>query len=455
MSDTIAAIATAPAVSAIGIIRISGDQAISVAGKVFKPKNNMALQDGAGRKLYLGDLCDSAGNVIDICLCTVSRGPHSYTGEDTAEIQCHGSPVVLQEGLLSLFNAGARQAGPGEFTKRAFLNGRLDLSMAEAVIDLIEADTAAAAKNAAGQLGGAVARRFAKIYDGLLDVMAHFHAVLDYPDEDIDDFSLRNYTDLLDRAEKELDALLDSYKRGIIIKSGVPCAIIGRPNTGKSSLLNALLGYERAIVTSRAGTTRDTIEEKVELGGVPLRLIDTAGIRDTDDEVEKIGVGRSMTAVQNAELIIAVFDGSEALTPEDYTVIETARSAAHCIPVVNKCDLNHKIDLGIIEGLGGFCLISAKERIGLSELEEAVTAIFSGGNLPPNGEILTNARHFDVASRAKSHINDAKKSMLGGLTPDAVLTDIEAALSVLGEISGAAMREDITSRIFERFCVGK
>ncbi|MCF0120380.1 MAG: 50S ribosome-binding GTPase, partial [Oscillospiraceae bacterium] len=271
MADTIAAVSTGFGVTAIGIVRMSGDDAIEIAERVFIPHSGRRLGDYPDRRLVLGTLLDENGDRLDECLCTVSRAPSSYTGENTAELQCHGSPVVLSEALRALFKNGARQALAGEFTKRAFLNGMMDLTQAEAVIDIIDAETAEVAKNAAGQLAGAVGRKTDAIYDELLNMTAHFQAVIDYPDEDIDDFELSGYLDTFSRAEAELRALLDSFERGRIMKNGVPAAIIGRPNAGKSSLLNALLGYDRAIVTAKAGTTRDTIEERIRIGGTLIR----------------------------------------------------------------------------------------------------------------------------------------------------------------------------------------
>jgi tRNA modification GTPase len=457
MSDTIAAIATGGVISAIGIIRLSGDDAIAIASRVFQPKWSGQLTNTPDRKLVYGTLLDIDGNPIDLCLCTVSRGPNSYTGEDTAEFQCHGSPVVLSEGLRALFAAGARQAGPGEFTKRAFLNGRMDLSQAEAVIDLIDAETAAAAKNAVGQLAGALGKKAAAIYSNLLDIMAHFHAVIDYPDEDIDDFHLEEYTHTLDCAYDTLNCLYQTFDRGKILKDGVQSAIIGRPNTGKSSLLNALLGYERAIVTDIAGTTRDTIEEKLNLGGVLLRLTDTAGIHSTADTVEKLGVERSIAAAKNAELVIAMFDGSQPLTPEDQAVIDAAKDAPHVIAVVNKSDLPQRIELDILRSqFSDLCILSAAQGTGIDALATRAAAILNHNTTPAAaGEILTNARHADAVARAMTAIAHTRISITSGMTPDAVLTDVEAALAALGEITGQTVREDITSRIFERFCVGK
>ena len=285
MSDTIAAIATGAQVSAIGIIRLSGDRAINIVDSLFFPASGKAMRDSESRKLIYGSLRDRKGELLDLCLCTISRGPNSYTGEDTAELQCHGSPVVLRAALEEIFALGARQAGPGEFTKRAFLSGRMELTAAEAVADMIDAESVECAKNAAGQLSGAIDQKAEDIYSALTDISSHYHAVLDYPDEDIEDFRLEAYRGVLEEAIRTLRALLATFDRGKLMHSGIPAAIVGRPNAGKSSLLNALLGYDRAIVTAVPGTTRDTIEEKLRIGSICLRLTDTAGIRATEDEI--------------------------------------------------------------------------------------------------------------------------------------------------------------------------
>ena len=363
MSDTIAAIATGGGVSAVGILRLSGDAAILAVDGIFRPKSGIKMKDTPDRKLVLGELTDGGGRVLDMCLCTVSRGPGSYTGEDTAEFHCHGSPVVLAEGLRALFKLGVRQAGAGEFTRRAFLNGRLDLSQAEAVIDLIESQTAEAAQNAAGQLGGAVGRRVEDIYSALTDISAHFFAVIDYPDEDIEDFRMEQYDAALSEAETSLHRLLSTFDRGRILKDGVPTAIIGRPNVGKSSLLNVLVGFERAIVTEVAGTTRDTIEEKLLLGGTLLRLTDTAGIRETNDAVESLGLERTRRAAEASRLVIAVFDGHETLSRDDRDVMALARGAQDAIAVVNKSDLPCVLEVSELEDVfRDIIYISAKKR---------------------------------------------------------------------------------------------
>ena len=452
MSDTIAAIATGAQVAAIGVVRLSGEDAIALADRLFSPLHGGPMRVQESRKLVYGELRDREGALLDLCLCTVSRAPHSYTGEDTAEFQCHGSPIVLRSVLEALFALGARQAGPGEFTKRAFLNGKLELSAAEAVADLIDAETAESARNAAGQLSGAIGRRIEAVYAALADISAHFHAVLDYPDEDIEDFTLARYVDTLDGACRELRALLATFARGRLLREGVPTAIVGRPNAGKSSLMNALLGYDRAIVTAVPGTTRDTIEEKLRLGGQLLRLTDTAGIRDTDDPVEALGVRRSRAALENAALVLAVVDGSADFTDEDAEILRLAEKAPKALVLLSKDDLTRKTTalptaLPVIP-------ISVVSGEGFAALEEAVRGLFP---LPavPAGEILTNARQAEAVERALEAMESAKEALESGQTPDIVLTETEGAMAALGELTGRNLREDVTNRIFRRFCVGK
>ncbi len=455
MSDTIAAIATGNVVSAIGIIRLSGDEAIEIISTVFTPISGKILSEYPDRSLVLGTLRSLEGDTLDRCLCTISHAPNSYTGENTAELQCHGSPTVLRLALETLFSKGARQALAGEFTKRAFLNGRMDLTQAEAVIDLIDSETNEAAKNAAGQLSGAILQKTDSIYKGMVDIISHYHAVLDYPDEDIAVFEMETYADTLEKAVFEFQSLLDTFERGKVMKSGIKAAIVGRPNAGKSSLLNALVGFERAIVTAIPGTTRDTIEESVMLGRIRLRLLDTAGVRGTVDPIEKIGVDRAKNAAESSQLVLAVFDGSEELQSEDIEAIETAKTANNSIAVINKSDLPQKIDLTAIhDNFEVVCFVSALDKTGLHALDEAVSFIFPMPNAPA-GEILTNSRHADSIGRALVSMNEAIKAMKCGATPDIVLTEAENALSALGELTGKTIREDVTKRIFERFCVGK
>ncbi len=452
MSDTIAAIATGVQISAIGIIRLSGSDALKITDALFHPYSGKPMSESPDRKLVYGELKDRSGELLDVCLCTVSRAPNSYTGEDTAELQCHGSPVVMRAALDEIFALGGRQALPGEFTKRAFINGRMELSRAEAVVDIIDAESIEAAKNAAGQLTGAVGNKIEAVYSSLADISSHFHAVLDYPDEDIEDFTIQRYASHLRGAETRLSALLATFSRGKLMNMGIPAAIAGKPNAGKSSLLNALLGYERAIVTKIPGTTRDTIEEKLKIGSVLLKLIDTAGIRETADEVERLGVERSRRAMESAELVIAVIDGSGSLSDEDYEIIREAEKAPHGIIVLSKNDLG--ISAVLPETALNAVSVSAVTGDGLDGLERVISDMFPLPSVPA-GEILTNVRHAQAISSALEYIRAAIDAMENGLTPDIILTESEGAMQALGELTGRTVREDVTNRIFSRFCVGK
>ena len=466
MTDTIAAIATPLIPSAIGILRLSGPGAVAVVDRVFTPFHGGPMGSRPDRTLVYGVLRDREGNVIDHCLAAVSRAPHSYTGEDTAELQCHGSPAALTLGLEALFAVGARQARPGEFTRRAFLNGKLDLTRTEAVADLIHAETPAAARQAALQLSGALERVVDGIYNDLTDLCAHFHAVLDYPDEDIEPFKLEELSAALAGAAERLDKLAATYKRGRLLNEGIPCAIVGLPNAGKSTLFNALLGYERAIVTPVPGTTRDTVEERINFGGMLLRLIDTAGLRETDNEAERLGVERSRAAVERAELIFAVVDG--AAKPNETAIRELAEllrpvtdTGKPWIWINSKCDLPgaRACSIGIVgKGQGSplaTVYLSAVTGKGMDKLEQAVAALFPQGTDAQAGAMLTNARQAEAASRARAAVERGTDALRAGLSPDAVVADVEEALSALGELTGRTVREDVTARIFERFCVGK
>ena len=466
--DTIAAIAAGGgAPSAIGVVRISGPDCFAACGRVFRSAR--PFEELEARRMVLGEFLDREGRVLDRGLAVRFPGPRSYTGEDSAEFHCHGSPVVLREVLAALFAAGARQAGPGEFTKRAFLNGRLDLTQAEAVIDLIDAETAAAARNAAAQLDGGLRRALEPIQEALLDITSRFYAVVDYPDEDIQDAGPEEIAAALRQAGDALTALLATCKRGKVLKRGVRTAIVGLPNAGKSSLLNALAGYERAIVTDIPGTTRDTVEESVLCGGVLLRLIDTAGLRETEDAVEKLGVERSRRAMEEAELILLVRDGAAEDCPENRAhweaeallLNQVARTGKPWLCIESKSDLTgpHAFSVGLIQkdaNNPAACLcVSSVTGYGLDKLENAVAALFPAGDPREAGSLLTDQRQEDAARRALDAVRRGRAALEGGLTPDAVLTDAEEALDAIGELTGRTAKEEIVERIFSRFCVGK
>ena len=459
--DIIAAIATGGNPTAIGIVRVSGQGCFVLCDKVFRALNGKAFSAQEPRKMVYGDMLDAEGRVIDRGLAVRFPGPRSYTGEDSAEFHCHGSPVVLRELLSALFAAGARQAKAGEFTRRAFLNGQLDLTQAEAVIDLIDAETASAARNAAAQLDGGLRRVLEPIQDALLDITSRFYAVVDYPDEDIEDIQPEQVTEALDTADRQLTSLLATCQRGKVLKSGVRTAIVGRPNAGKSSLLNALVGYERAIVTDIPGTTRDTVEDTAVVRDVLLRLVDTAGIHDTADTVERLGVERSRRAVEQADLVIAVVDGLTGPTEADREILELASRAPHWILGLSKSDLLPDGFCQILKrpkGLRGpdECLsFSSVAPGGLRLLEDVIAELYPAGSPSQTGSLLTDQRQEEAASRARDAVRRAKDALKSGLTPDAVLTDAEEALEALGELTGRTAKEEIVSRIFERFCVGK
>lgn len=453
--DTIAAVATAAGRGAIGVLRLSGPDAIRIADAVFRADAGRALSAAEDRKLYYGTLADADGRPLDRVLATVSRGPGSYTGEDTAELHCHGAPAVLAAGLAALFAAGARQALPGEFTRRAFLNGKLDLTQAEAVADLIDAESAPAARLAASQLSGSVRRRAEEIYEALVGLMAHVQAAVDFAEDDVAPIGTEELERGMASAEAALARLLGTAARGRLVRGGIPTAIAGRPNVGKSSLLNALLGYERAIVSAAPGTTRDTLTERVSLGSVTLRLTDTAGLRAARNEAERQGVGRARAALEEALLVLVVVDGSRPLGKADEAIFASLPQRK-TICIVNKCDLPQRADEGALHGRFVSVLrVSALSGAGIDALTEAIRDLFRGVEPEAGEAFLTNERQAGAAARALSALTAGRAALEGGMTPDALLLELEEAASSLGEITGRTVREDVVEHIFSRFCVGK
>ena len=457
MPDTIAAIATASAAAAVGIERLSGAETRCVLAALFTPVDGRSAAELPPRRMTYGTVRDAEGRTLDHALAVVFSAGHSYTGEESAELHCHGSPVVLQEVLRAAFAAGARQARAGEFTERAFLNGKMDLTEAEAVIDLIDAETAECARNAAAQLSGALRRPIEAVYDRLLDISSRFYAIVDYPDEEIEDLSREETAASLTAGEETLSDLLGTFARGRVLKSGVATAIVGAPNAGKSSLLNALVGFERAIVTDIAGTTRDTVEEKATVGGVLLRLIDTAGIRETADTVEKLGVERSKKAVEDADLILALLDGSAPPAPEALEPLAlAAESGKPWLLLLTKSDLGGAPNIlpdGDLRAPEEVISLSSVTHEGFDALVAAVRRLYPAPRA--GAALVTNPRQAEAVRRALESVRAAKEALLGGMTPDVVLTEVEQAQTALGELTGRTAREDMVARIFERFCVGK
>ncbi|MFI3115947.1 MAG: tRNA uridine-5-carboxymethylaminomethyl(34) synthesis GTPase MnmE [Clostridia bacterium] len=455
MNETITAISTPPVTSAIGIVRISGPNTPQVVDKIFKPTYSERLSTSPSRKMTIGTLFSREDVPIDHCLAVFMKGPNTYTGEDMAEIQCHGSTAILEETLKNCVKNGARLALAGEFTKRAFLSGKLDLSASEAVSDIISAKTLEVAQNAVGQLGGVVENKITKISNDVVELIAHFHALVDYPDEEIDPFTYENSLKVLTNATNELFSLAKSFEKGKIMRDGIDCAIIGKPNVGKSSILNALSGKEKAIVTNIAGTTRDIIEEYIKVGPIALKLSDTAGLRETTDEVEKIGVERAIENVANSKIVLAVFDGNQKLDCDDMLAISKIEEK-NCIAIINKSDLERNIDMQkITQTFAHVVEISAKNNVNMEKITEKILEIIGMQDISYNGEIITNARQAEAIERAGNRCKEALNALQMGMTPDAVTMDAEGAMVELSQITGKSVTEDVINKIFENFCVGK
>lgn len=452
--STIASISTPNAVGGIAVIRISGESAIDVASRIFKPVGEKNVADMTGYTCAYGHAHDN-GEVIDDCILTIFKAPHSFTGEDTAEISCHGGLYVSRKILRIALKNGAVPAEAGEFTKRAFLNGKLDLTQAEAVMDVISAKSETELKMAESLREGVVFRKAKKCSDALLKILSGLSAWTDYPDEDIPEVQPDSLLKELKSVRSELDQLIRGYDSGRIIRNGVSTAIVGRPNVGKSTLFNCLSGCERSIVTDIAGTTRDVVEESVLLGDIALRLSDTAGIRETEDIIEGIGVNIAWKTVEAAELVLAVFDGSCPLTTDDFSLIERIKDM-NCIAVVNKSDTETVINSDELRKYFiQIVYISAKENNGINDLEAAVKSIFELSPDKFSTATVANERQKLCIDRSLSAIDQAIDALNSGIMLDAVNVLIDDAEQSLLELTGQRITDAVVDEVFSRFCVGK
>ena len=457
MTDTIAAIATALSPSGIGIVRISGPESREIAGKVYRSKGGKKkLQDVPSHSIHYGFICDG-DEVIDEVLVMVMDGPRSYTGEDTVEIDCHGGVLAMRKILDTVVKNGARPADPGEFTKRAFLNGRIDLSQAEAVIDVINAKNEYALKSSVSQLRGNIQKAIKEIRGDLIYQIAYIESALDDPEHiSIDGYGENLYKEVK-KQEERIDRLLLSVKDGKLVKEGIKTVIVGKPNAGKSSLLNTLLGEERAIVTDIAGTTRDILEETIRLHGISLRIIDTAGIRETQDVVEKIGVEKAIDSAKDADLVLFVVDSSVPLDENDREIMELLKDKK-TIVLLNKADLEQAVDEDDLKNTAGHPVISvsAKEEQGIDLLEDKIKELFFQGGLEFNDEIyITNARHKAALEEARKSLEMVENSIEMQMPEDFFSIDLMNAYEALGRIIGESAGEDLVNEIFSKFCTGK
>ena len=456
-TDTIAAIATAMSNSGIGIVRISGDEALDVADRIFRPKKgSRKVSDMETHTIHYGYVTDG-DEVIDEVMLLIMKAPRSYTCEDTIEIDCHGGVLVMKKILETVLKYGARPAEPGEFTKRAFLNGRIDLSQAESVIDVINAQSELALKSSVSQLQGAVLEKIKAIRAVVLHEIAFIESALDDPEH----VSLEGYPEqlheIMSDAHSKVKKLLDSSDNGKMLKEGINTAIVGKPNAGKSSLLNILVGEERAIVTEIAGTTRDILQEQIQIGGIGLNVIDTAGIRDTEDIVEKIGVNKSREYIEKADLIIYVVDSSTELDENDQEIIEAIRNKK-AIVLLNKSDLDAKTDASVLQTQLSkpILSISAKNNTGIHELETLIEEMFFSGKLSFNDEVyITNIRQKNALAEAQNSLKMVLQSIADGMPEDFFTIDMMNAYEALGTIIGESVGEDLVNEIFSKFCMGK
>ena len=456
LNDTIAAISTAIGEAGIAIVRMSGDDSINIIDKIFVSASKVKMVEAENRKFLYGHICDG-DKKIDEVLVVKMKGPHSYTAEDIVEIHCHGGVVSVKRILNLILSKGARLAEKGEFTKRGFLNGRIDLTQAEAVIDLIKAKTDISFDLGLNQLGGALSEVLNKLKDELVSMQALIVANIDFPDEDIEDAA---YNDLLDRSNKileKMDKLLENSKNSRLLRDGINTVILGKPNVGKSSLLNGLLKYDRAIVTDIAGTTRDVIEDYINLDGVLLKISDTAGIRETEDEVEKIGVNIAREKLKDADLVIAIFDISRDFDQDDKEILKLIENKKHII-ILNKDDLEQKISDDEIEKYfkDDYLRLSVMENESVMKVEKLIIDLFFDGELQISSDtVLSNLRHINALREAKKELLEVNESLNKRVFLDLIEVDLENVIAHISEITGTITTEDILDRVFSDFCIGK
>lgn len=452
-NSTIAAIATPHGTGGISVIRVSGDESIKICDKVFKAKSGKSLLDAKTHTIHYGNIVEN-GEILDEVLVSVMRAPNTFTREDTVEINCHGGLVVTQKVLLAVLSAGATLASAGEFTKRAFLNGRIDLSQAEAVIDIINSPSALALSVAANQLGGALSSDINSLRDTILEILAQINVTVDYPEEDIDDVEKNQLIEKLENVKTKISELLETSHRGKLIKDGINTAICGKPNVGKSSILNLLARDSRAIVTDIAGTTRDVIEERITLGNVVLNVYDTAGIRSTDDTIESLGIDKSKECIKNAELVLFVCDTVSGIEDADKEIFDSL-IGKNVIVIFNKSDIGTNNDCEMFDGYKKINL-SAKTGAGLDELSASIEEMFNLGVITAgDNNAITNLRHKEALSAALTSVSAAISALYDYVPYDIVSIDLTDCAAHLGEITGKTVSDEIVDKIFARFCLGK
>ncbi len=453
--STIVAISTAPGVGGIGIIRMSGEESFEILEKIFKPKRKEKIENIKGYSIKYGNIIDG-NQIIDEVLVSYFKSPKSYTTENMCEINSHGGLIMMNKILELCIKNGAILAEPGEFTKRAFLNGRIDLSQAEAVVDIINSKTDKELKVSVNQLEGNLSRTIKQIRDSIISIMADIEATIDYPEYDIEEVTNFRILENLKEVRKKLDRLELSFENGKILKEGINTAIIGRPNAGKSSLLNLLLNEERAIVTDIEGTTRDTIEEFISIKGIPLKIIDTAGIRDTDDVVEKIGVKKAKEIAEKSDIVIGIFDISKKINSEDLEILEILKNKNSLI-LLNKIDLVDQVDITQFENIESPIIkMSTKLGIGLEELYKEIEKMFKFDQICNDGElVITNNRHKYIIKSAKNDLDKCVQTINDGMPIDIISTYLKQILEELGKITGESVTDDVIKEIFSKFCLGK